>query len=49
MLDATDGRGVLNATISVANLDHPVSTYKGGDYWRLLTQGTYNITASARG
>lgn len=49
VLDATDGRGVLNATISVANLDHPVSTYKGGDYWRLLTQGTYNITASARG
>ncbi|XP_063002757.1 carboxypeptidase D [Elgaria multicarinata webbii] len=49
VLDAKDGRGILNATIGIASVDHPVSTYKSGDYWRLLIPGMYKVTASARG
>ncbi|KAG9332180.1 hypothetical protein JZ751_015716 [Albula glossodonta] len=33
----------------IHQVDHPVTTSKGGDYWRLLVPGTYQLTASARG
>ena len=49
VIDLKDGTGIPNATITVEDIDHPVRTYRSGDYWRLLVPGVYNLTATVCG
>ena len=43
----TKGEILPDATISVADRRHDVTSAKDGDYWRLLVPGSYEITATA--
>lgn len=46
---STIGHPLINATITVEGIKHHVKTAVNGDYWRLLTPGIYNITATKDG
>ncbi|KAK0402837.1 hypothetical protein QR680_016566 [Steinernema hermaphroditum] len=42
--DARTGFGIENATISINDVNKIVKTYKYGDFWRLVNEGTYQVT-----
>eukprot|EP00795_Rhopilema_esculentum_P015189 gene15189-6385_t len=43
------GEPIQKAKIVVEGINHNVTSIKNGDYWRLLTPGTYNIMVVAEG
>ncbi|XP_056585996.1 inactive carboxypeptidase-like protein X2 isoform X1 [Triplophysa dalaica] len=44
-----EGNPIVNATVSVEEVNHDVRTGESGDYWRLLNPGEYRVTARAEG
>ena len=43
------GEPIQLAVVQVAGIDHNMTTTPGGEYWRLLTPGTFTLTVSANG
>uniref|UniRef100_UPI00358EA99D inactive carboxypeptidase-like protein X2 n=1 Tax=Myxine glutinosa TaxID=7769 RepID=UPI00358EA99D len=43
------GKGIASAVISIDEIKHDVTTDSGGDYWRLLNPGDYQVSASKKG
>lgn len=43
------GSPIPDAVISIKGHDHDVMTARDGDFWRLLTPGSYQVTVSAPG
>ncbi|XP_061107560.1 probable carboxypeptidase X1 isoform X1 [Conger conger] len=49
VMDKDTRVGIADAIIQVDDIDHHMRSAAGGDYWRLLNPGEYEVTASAEG
>ena len=43
------GKPVVNATISIVEIDKDMSTDEHGAFWRLLVPGSYNLIVRKEG
>lgn len=41
--------GIPEAVIKISGIVHTIKTAKDGDYWRLISPGSYDVTAVAKG
>jgi len=46
---SADGSPLEGAIIQVLGISHNITSSKDGDFWRLLAEGTYDITVSKEG
>ena len=49
VIDANTSQPIENATLTIQGNTKTVRTTQNGEFWRLLTPGYYNISASATG
>ena len=49
VIDANTSQPIENATVTIQGNTKTVGTTQNGEFWRLLTPGYYNISASAFG
>ena len=49
VVQSVTGEPLYQAVITVDGIEHNVTTSKQGEYWRLLTAGTYSLAAHALG
>ncbi|NP_001191551.1 carboxypeptidase D precursor [Aplysia californica] len=47
--DKQTGMGIFNASVMVDGIEHEIFSARDGDFWRLLTPGTYSVSATAPG
>ena len=49
VFDAESNTPLSGAVISVHGIEHNVTTYRDGDFFRILTPGIYNVTVQRLG
>ena len=49
VLDDERSQPIVGAIIAIDGREHHATTYKDGDFWKLLLPGSYQVTVKADG